>query len=369
MSMKRKRNGPQLAIGDGNEDFRRPALMVLLAFAVAFLVWHTALEFRFGIVLLAGIELALGIHFAVLLHRVWRHPYTTRLALSFLVPLLTVVLVAMAHAETPPNVFIWVFLMPVLSYSLLGRRMGFAIALTGTLLALLAYLYKYAAVVHPLGLSDSLICLLSIWVAMHLYERNRERTTAELQRLATTDALTGLHNRRQLEKTVTHLAAAADRQKQSLAVVVLDLDHFKRINDRCGHHAGDAVLAHAANMLRDRLRESDWAFRIGGEEFCLVLPVAGREGAAAVAESLRSRIAERPCDVAGETIPLTASIGLALYPQDASTFEQLLSLADARMYRAKQRGRNRVVSDEAQETAADSAGTAGVDSGERAALT
>jgi diguanylate cyclase (GGDEF)-like protein len=368
--MKRERNAPHWAVADGSDDFRRPALMVLLLFGVAFLVWHTALEFRFGVRLLAGIELALGIHFAVLAYRVWRRPYSTRLALSFLVPLLTVVLVAMAHVDTPPNVFIWVFLMPVLSYSLLGRRLGFAVALTGTLLALLAYLHKYADVpehLHALALSDSLICLFSIWVAMHLYERNHERTTAELQRLATTDALTGLQNRRHLEKVVTHLAAAADRQKQSLGVVVLDLDHFKRINDRWGHHAGDAVLTHVAGVVRDRLRESDWAFRIGGEEFCLVLTVAGREGAAAAAESLRRQIAERPCEVQGETIPLSASIGLALHPQDASTFEQLLSQADARMYRAKQRGRNRVVSDDAPEDAADSPRAAEIDSGKQAA--
>ena len=338
-------------ISSDEKDFRRPALVVLLLFAVAFLVWHTVLEFQFGLLPLAVIELVLGIYFAALLIFIRRRPYSTWLGLSFLAPLLTVVLIAMAHVDTPPNVFIWVFLMPVLSYSLLGRQMGFGVSLIGTLLALAAYLSKYAHIpeqLHVLGLSDSLICLFSIWVAMHLYERNRERTTGELQRLATTDVLTGLHNRRQLEKVFSHLAAAADRQQHALAVVAMDLDHFKQINDRWGHHAGDGVLVHVAKLLRERLRESDWAFRIGGEEFCLFLPMASRDGAAAAAEALRRQITEHPCDAQGQLIPLSASIGVALYPDDAGAFEQLLSLADERMYRAKQLGRNRVVGDDAQ---------------------
>lgn len=356
--MKRKTGGTPLAIsGSDDNDFRRPALLVLLLFAVAFLAWHAVLEFQFGVRLLASIELALGLYFALILYLNWHRPYSTRLALSFVVPLLGLVLIAMAHPDTPPKVFIWVFLMPVLSYSLLARRMGFVVSLIGTLLALLAYLYKYADVpehTQALALSDSLICLGSIWVAMHLYERNRERTTGELQRLATTDTLTGLQNRRQLEKVFAHLAATADRQKHALGVVIVDLDHFKQINDRWGHHAGDAVLVHAAGLLRDNLRKSDWAFRLGGEEFCLLLPLASRHAGEAIAESMRRRIAERPCDLEGQVIPLSASIGLSVYPDDARAFEQLLSRADERMYRAKQQGRNRVVADDPQDPAASS---------------
>lgn len=338
-------------IGTG-KDFRRPALVVMLLFSVAALAWHAVAEFRYGVKLLAGIQLVLGIHFVILLYFVRRRPYSKWLALSFLAPLLTLILIAMAHADTPPNVFIWAFLIPVLSYSLLERQLGFVVSLIGTLAALLAYLFKYADIpdrVHILALSDSLICLFGIWVAMHLYERNRERTTGELQRLATTDQLTGLHNRRQLEKIFTHLAGAADRQKHALAVVVMDLDHFKQINDRWGHHAGDAVLVHVARLLRNQLRNSDWAFRIGGEEFCLLLPMADRDGAVAATEALRRRIAGHPCDMDGQIIPLSASIGVSMYPTNARAFGQLLSLADERMYRAKQQGRNRVVGDDTQE--------------------
>lgn len=333
-------------------DFRRPALVALMIFAIAFLAWHTVAEFLFGITLLAVMQLALGLYFAVLLYYVRRHPYSKGLALSFLIPLLSLILLAMAHPDTPPNVFIWVFLMPVFAYSLLGRKLGFVISSTGTLSALLAYLFHYAKTpegIHPLVLTNVLICLSSIWVAMHLYERNREKTTDELRRMATTDELTGLHNRRQLEKIFDRLASAADRQHDVLAVIVMDLDHFKQINDRFGHHAGDKVLVHVAMLLRNHLRGSDWAFRTGGEEFCLLLPMANRDGAVTAAEMLRCQIEAQPCDFEGRTIALTASIGIAMYPEDGLAFETLLSLADERMYRAKQHGRNRVIGDDMDE--------------------
>jgi diguanylate cyclase (GGDEF)-like protein len=331
------------------KDFRRPALIVLLAFALVFLAWHGIAEYRYGVPLLAAMQFVLAIHYAGLLYFVPRRPYSWRLALAFLAPLLTLLLVSMVHPDTPSKVFIWVFVIPVLCYSLLGRRLGFALSAVGSGLALLAYLSRYpGGPAQVLDLSDSIICLGAIWVAMHLYERHREHTNTALQRLATTDALTGLHNRRQLQSVFMHLAAAAQRQRQALAVVVVDLDHFKQINDRWGHHAGDAVLAHAASLLREHGRDSDWAFRTGGEEFCLLLPVGNAESAAATAEALRRRIAAHPCPVEGQALALSASIGVAVYPTDATGLEALLSLADARMYRAKQQGRNRVISDDGE---------------------
>lgn len=333
-------------------DFRRPALVALMFFAIAFLAWHTVAEFLFGITLLAVIQLVLVLYFAVLLYFVRRHPYSKGLALSFLMPVILLILLAMAHPDTPPNVFIWVLLIPVFAYSLLGRLLGFVISATGTLLALLAYLFHYANTpegIHPLVLSNVVICLSAIWAAMHLYERNREKTTGELRRMATTDELTGLHNRRQLEKIFTRLASAADRQHGVLAVIVMDLDHFKQVNDRWGHYAGDKVLVHVARLLRNHLRGSDWAFRTGGEEFCLLLPMAHRDGAVTAAEMLRRQIAAQSCDFEGETISLSASIGIAMYPENGLAFDRLLSLADERMYRAKQQGRNRVVGDDMED--------------------
>jgi diguanylate cyclase (GGDEF)-like protein len=332
-------------------DFRRPALIVLLIFSIAFLAWHTVAEYLLGIKVLAAIELVLGLYFATLFHFARRLPYSKRLALAYLLPLLSLILMAMAHRDTPPNVFIWVFLMPVLSYSLLGRKLGFVVSTLGTVLALSAYLFHYANApeLNPLIITNAVICMSSIWVAMHLYERNREKTTNELRRMATTDELTGLHNRRQLEKVFTHLTSAADRHHQLLAVLVMDLDHFKQINDRWGHHGGDRVLVHVATLFRQHLRGSDWAFRTGGEEFCLFLPMADRAGALTVAETLRRQIAETPCDFEGHAIPLSASIGVVLYPENGNGFERLLSLADERMYRAKQQGRNRVIADDIEE--------------------
>lgn len=335
-------------------DFRRPALVLLLLFAIAVLAWLTVAEFLFGIPALAFFELALGLYFGAILYFVRLRPYSKAMALSFLIPLLSLILVAMAHPETPPNVFIWVFLLPVLAYSLLGRQLGLVISSGATLLALFAFLYHYGnsrGGIHPLIVTNVVICLAAIWVAMHLYERNRERTTIVLRRMATTDELTGLHNRRQLETVFARLASAADRQHHVLAVIVMDLDHFKQINDRWGHHAGDRVLVHVAELLRSHLRGSDWVFRTGGEEFCLMLPMTSSEGALTAAETLRRELAGQPCAFEGDTIALSASIGVALYPENGSEFETLLSLADKRMYFAKQQGRNRVIGHDMDESA------------------
>jgi diguanylate cyclase (GGDEF)-like protein len=108
------------------------------------------------------------------------------------------------------------------------------------------------------------------------------------------------------------------------------------------------VLVHLADVLRSRMRGGDWAFRIGGEEFCLLLPATARTGAVSAAEGLRRHVAEHACHWDGERIPLSASIGAAVYPEDGRQLGTLLSLADERMYRAKAEGRNRVVSDTAE---------------------
>lgn len=333
-------------MGAGSMDFRRPLLIALMVFVTTFVTWHTIAEFIFGIRVLAFLEGAFAVYSVIILYLVIRNPYSIYLALLIVVPGLLLILVAMAHPNTPPNVFIWAFLMPVVTYSLMGLKLGFSLTLGGTVLSLLTYLHKYGGTeerVNFLTLSDGVICVSMIWIVMHLYERYREKSIDALQRLATTDELTGLQNRRQMEKAFMHLSVAADRQHQALAIVVMDLDHFKQINDRWGHEAGDAVLVHVAELLRNNLRRSDWAFRTGGEEFCLLLPVVGPEGAIKAAETVLIKIANEPVQYGDFTIPLTASIGVAVYPEEGISFDKLLQRADEYMYCAKQKGRNRVV--------------------------
>ena len=167
------------------------------------------------------------------------------------------------------------------------------------------------------------------------------RLHAETVALSITDALTGLANRRHLFRQLEQEVARAERFRTDVSLVMMDLDHFKDLNDAAGHVAGDAVLREVAEVLRGQVRRVDVVARYGGEEFCLVLPQVSKPDALEVAEKLRRSIAEHSF---GNTGPgaITASAGVAHLPSDATTLEGLLEAADAALYASKRRGRNRI---------------------------
>jgi diguanylate cyclase (GGDEF)-like protein len=161
-----------------------------------------------------------------------------------------------------------------------------------------------------------------------------------VERQALVDGLTGLANRRAASNSLHAEAARAQRLETSLSVVLADLDRFKQVNDVHGHAVGDAVLRVFAEVLRETLRESDVAGRWGGEEFLLLLPGADEEGAAQLAERVRTALTARTIPGA-PGLRVTASFGVAEYAGETNT-EQLVAAADAALYRAKRAGRDRV---------------------------
>lgn len=169
-----------------------------------------------------------------------------------------------------------------------------------------------------------------------LHERLREQSLR--------DPLTGLHNRRFLEENLPRELARAMRQCAPVAVVLGDIDHFKAINDRYGHPAGDQVLREFATLLGHAARESDLCCRLGGEEFLLILPGLDQAGATARAEQLRLAVETAQISWQGAPIPITASFGIAIYPEHGQLSEPLIAAADAALYMAKGCGRNRVCS-------------------------
>jgi len=156
------------------------------------------------------------------------------------------------------------------------------------------------------------------------------------------DRLTGLPNRRYIESSLDRAMAAARRTRRPLVLALADLDHFKQINDRHGHAVGDAVLCHAAATLSRAFRRSDVIARYGGEEFVILFPEAEPAAAAERLEHLRADIAQEPVPVSGTEVPITLSVGLAVFPSDGETPADLLARADQRLYAAKRAGRNRV---------------------------
>jgi two-component system cell cycle response regulator len=163
---------------------------------------------------------------------------------------------------------------------------------------------------------------------------------------ASTDSLTGMMNRRAFLKAMENEMARCERYDYPLSVILFDVDHFKHINDRRGHAAGDHVLTHIGSLLRGALRGSDFGVRWGGEEFVLALTSTGLEGGRIVAERLRVAVEQLDVrDASGVRIPITASVGLASL-RAGESFHMLVSRADKAMYAAKTGGRNKIVVDE-----------------------
>lgn len=186
--------------------------------------------------------------------------------------------------------------------------------------------------------------LIISWVVIRHMVSNMFMLQSSLQWQAWHDTLTRLYNRGALFEKALLMAQRCRLQKQPLAVIQIDLDHFKSINDDYGHQAGDRVLAHAAGLINNTLRPLDIVGRVGGEEFCVVLPNTTLAQATDIAERIRQRLHEKEILVAkSTTLRISASLGVSGSQEtDDYDFEQLQSLADRRLYHAKQTGRNRV---------------------------
>jgi diguanylate cyclase (GGDEF)-like protein len=170
--------------------------------------------------------------------------------------------------------------------------------------------------------------------------RDREE---RLRELSNTDYLTNLHNRRSFMETAEIEFSRARRFGSSLAIVMIDVDHFKRVNDGYGHGIGDEILKLVGKILAQEVRRHDVAARYGGEEFCFLLAETDEEQARVMAERCRERIEASQLMVRGSAVRVTASVGIAAYPHQGITrVEQLIDLADGALYRAKRDGRNRV---------------------------
>jgi diguanylate cyclase (GGDEF)-like protein len=162
----------------------------------------------------------------------------------------------------------------------------------------------------------------------------------EVSRRARTDPLTGLANRRHFEEQLRRVLAETDRFGGCCSLIVLDIDHFKQVNDRYGHEGGDAVLRHVAQLMGDAIRTVDVCTRYGGEEIAVLLPQTTGEAALEVAERLRLTLAERPASHAHKALPITASFGVASYPSPVPYGDWLFPAADKALYDAKAAGRN-----------------------------
>ncbi|HYM00084.1 MAG TPA: diguanylate cyclase [Blastocatellia bacterium] len=238
-----------------------------------------------------------------------------------------------SDAKTAARFLAAIFLFAVLVWSL--RMLSLWLSVGGTnnrdrsdlVVALFAIAQMVVSVAATLGF---------LWVEVRKME-------ADLERIAYFDTLTGLPNRRATLMRFQDELARASRHKQEFAMVVIDIDHFKHVNDTYGHQAGDAILAHVASLLEAGKRSEDLLGRIGGEEFVLLLSDNSVESAVEAANRIREGVAVTSLKYEHQMLKVTVSGGLSMYPSDGMDWDTLFLAADDRLYAAKQKGRNCII--------------------------
>ena len=313
------------------KDFRLAIVTLFGACAVVGILPLAIYRLVAGMTLVALLDAALVALIAGCVGYAWRTGDTRRTGVVLMLASSAGAL-AVAHLIGIDGVF-WIYALVLANFFLLGPRM--ALALTATTLLLVA--------VHPgvfADLAQRFSFLLSAAVASlfaWIFAVRTEEQRLELLRLATRDPLTGASNRRAMEQELQVAVEAHRRGNGAFGLVMLDLDHFKRINDRYGHEAGDQVLVGLAELLRESTRKVDRLFRFGGEEFVLLLPGADAASLQPMTHALLDSIR---AGLQGAYGPVTASLGAAAL-QPGEDWQSWLARADAAMYRAKEGGRNR----------------------------
>ena len=284
-----------------------------------------------GDFLLAFIESCLAISILGIFFYVWRF-HKVEVPATVMCLLFLGAIVAVVHVKGPDLIY-WAYPTTLFCFCILKARIA-AIFSIMCMLLLFPALYPTLSSNEVIIIYSTLmlLCLFGYTFTLISYQQQ-----IELSKLAARDGLTGAWNRRSLDDAVSQLLNRHERKPIKASLIIMDLDHFKKINDTHGHAVGDEILINIAGLLRSVVRISDQIYRYGGEEFVLIAEGADITEAAIIAETIRTRV-EKSELVPGQKI--TISLGVAELKQ-ASNEQQWLMLADEALYRAKHEGRNR----------------------------
>ncbi|WP_421851684.1 GGDEF domain-containing protein [Marinomonas sp.] len=238
---------------------------------------------------------------------------------------------------------VWVFVFPMSSYLLLGKRAGFwfsSISYCLVSIILFARFYEDFGSDLVRIFVNMTFTYVFVWGLTYGAELTHRKMLHTLKKIATTDPLTGLANRRGVATKYQNELSKAEKSGDGLAFILIDLDHFKKVNDTFGHEVGDAVLVDFANHLRAHFDDNEHLFRIGGEEFCVFMPAAQSKD---WAETFCQFIDNNIFQFEGQSIHYTVSIGISTSNKEGRDFTHLYAIADQRLYKAKSLGRNCVV--------------------------
>ncbi len=296
---------------------------------------------------LAFAELGMACYSVFILWAIGNTKHLERWILAFILPFCITMMFALISPRATTTVFAWVLLIPIVSHLLMGRRRGLVISSIFMASAAIIFFFKYhnaPEMMQPLPIANMGLMSLTILAFSHIYEITREQSESRLLKMAQTDALTGLANRARLSDVFEQERKRSLRNGTPLSMLVLDLDHFKQVNDQYGHEAGDLALRHVASTLRASLRATDLATRVGGEEFAILLTNTTADQAHRVADKIRQAIETNPVPYQDQSIGLTISGGVAQFGPDGADLRSLIGRADQYLYHAKDSGRNRIIS-------------------------
>ena len=330
----------------GLRDGHRRSLMsvMFLVTASALLIFATLQIFNDNL-WFALIEYSVSVFSFWARGRVRTTPYLQRWVYGYLVSVFSFTLVIMVVPNASATAYVWVLMIPVLAYLLLGRRSGMRLSVPFVIAGCVLYALQLGRIDDVLSVIDLLnmvLCAVMMLCFIHIYETRREQAERKLFEAAQTDFLTGLANRGNFHSTLRRTLAESSRSGSGFALVIMDIDHFKLVNDSMGHEAGDYALAHIGRLLKENLRKTDFVGRLGGEEFGLILRDVNPDHSFEVVEKLRRQIAETEVEYGDGRIHLTASFGIAHYPEHANSPDSLYRVADRCLYSSKQSGRNAV---------------------------
>jgi diguanylate cyclase (GGDEF)-like protein len=327
-----------------NKYDRRSVLQLLLALSIVFSTFFSALNLNSNNSL-AIVEITFSVYFSILLFFARVDRYQFKVSLLFLITMYSTILWVIGTPHSSETVYVWVLVIPVLSHLLLGRWFGLIISVIFMSLGFFLFTLRFYVndtVFNLVGICNVIVAGSTALILSHIYEVSRTRAHQKLLHLATTDSLTSLANRTRFLDVFERERNHAVRNNSDLSLLLLDIDHFKHVNDNHGHDVGDEVLKYVSAKISHRLRKTDLACRLGGEEFGVLLPGANLDSAISIAETIRKNIADSPY-ARGETIiSLSISIGVAEHGPDGRDLERLYGVADGHLYRAKTSGRNSI---------------------------
>lgn len=203
--------------------------------------------------------------------------------------------------------------------------------------------YKAVLIGSVIALCAGLALFIFFYWLVGRIGKRIEKNEEELRNMAIRDGLTGLYNHKYFYTLLENEIIRSKRYERNISVLLLDIDHFKNVNDTYGHRAGDTILHDLSERLVNRVRLSDTVCRYGGEEITIILPETDTDAAKNIAEDLRIAIEQKQFEIEdGRSIPITVSIGLSTYPLHAQELADIVSKADSALYKAKQNGRNKV---------------------------